>query len=66
MDASHLYWSDTISGTIMAANLDGTVVTTLVTGQDQPEGVAVPVPPLGAPPVPVQTRQAHAEVSGDV
>ena len=42
----HLYWGDAgpagaSVGTIMAANLDGTGVTTLVTGQNSPFGVAV-------------------------
>ena len=36
----HLYWTD-VSGTINEANLDGTGVTTLVTDQGGPFGVAV-------------------------
>ncbi len=44
--SGHLYWGDAgpagaSVGTIMAANLDGTGVTTLVTGQNSPFGVAV-------------------------
>ena len=43
--AAHLYWADTVpagvNGTINEANLDGTSPDTIVTGQDQPEGVAV-------------------------
>jgi hypothetical protein len=35
----HIYWA--AAGTIMEANLDGTGVTTLVTGQNEPDGVAV-------------------------
>ena len=42
---AHLYWASfgafPNTGTIDEANLDGTGVTTLVPGQDQPEGVAV-------------------------
>ncbi len=36
-----LYWADFSGGRIMAANVDGTGVTTLVTGQTNPFGVAV-------------------------
>jgi hypothetical protein len=40
VDGSHIYWIDAIDGTIMRANLDGTGVTTLVTGlDDQFQGV---------------------------
>lgn len=41
--ADRLYWTDRVGGigTIMVANLDGSGVTTLVTGQNSPEGVAV-------------------------
>jgi Low-density lipoprotein receptor repeat class B len=42
--ASRIYWSDDSGpsdGAIMAANLDGTGVTTLVTGLNHPSGVAV-------------------------
>ena len=37
----HIYWADQGSGTIMEANLDGTGVTTLVSGLTAPFGVAV-------------------------
>jgi hypothetical protein len=46
VDGSHIYWADQggggiTSGTIMEANLNGTGVTTLATGQNRPAGVAV-------------------------
>lgn len=42
VSVSHIYWVDELSGTIMSANLDGTGVTTLVTGQNSgPAGMAV-------------------------
>jgi hypothetical protein len=42
VDASHIYWADAISGTIMKANLDGTNPHTLITGLNfGPAGVAV-------------------------
>src|SRR5258708_6963619 len=37
----HLYWANFGDGTIDEANLDGTGVTTIVTGQNGPYGVAV-------------------------
>jgi hypothetical protein len=37
----HIYWATLNSGTIMEANPDGSDVTTLVSGQNQPTGVAV-------------------------
>ena len=37
----HIYWANYGSGTIIEANLDGTGVTTLVSGQGNPTGVAV-------------------------
>jgi hypothetical protein len=41
VDASHLYWANYRGGTIVEANLDGTGATTIATGQNGPEGVAV-------------------------
>ena len=50
VDASHIYWvsfdltggsNDRTKGMIMEANLDGTGVTTLVTGQNGPSRPAV-------------------------
>jgi hypothetical protein len=37
----HLYWTDLGDGTVKEANLDGTGVTTLVSHQSSPSGVAV-------------------------
>src|SRR3984957_6005251 len=39
--AGHLYWSDVVSGAIMQANLDGSGVTTLITGAEDLNGMAV-------------------------
>ncbi|MGH3205851.1 MAG: DUF1573 domain-containing protein [Streptosporangiaceae bacterium] len=39
--ASHLYWTNFDTGTITEANLDGSDPQTIVTGQAEPEGVAV-------------------------
>jgi hypothetical protein len=41
VSSSHIYWTNLGGGTIMAANLSGTGVTTLVSGQLLPEGMAV-------------------------
>jgi hypothetical protein len=45
VDSSHIYWADRGdtggAGTIMGANLDGTGVTTLVSGRNFPYEVAV-------------------------
>jgi sugar lactone lactonase YvrE len=43
VDSSHVYWANGVNntGTINKANLDGTGVTTLATGQQTPRGVAV-------------------------
>ncbi len=41
VDRSHIYWTDATLGTVMAANLDGTGVTTLASRQDFPVAVAV-------------------------
>jgi sugar lactone lactonase YvrE len=38
---AHLYWANAGSGTITEANLDGSDVTQIVSGQDAPQGVAV-------------------------
>jgi len=41
VDSGHVYWTNSGDGTIKAAPLTGGPVTTLVTGQDNPEGLAV-------------------------
>ena len=41
VDASHIYWANSQAGTINRANLDGTSPTLLVSGTNQPAGVAV-------------------------
>ena len=41
MDARHIYWANSGNGTINEAPLTGGPVTTLVTGQISPVGVAV-------------------------
>ena len=41
MDGSHLYWANPGNGTSMEANLLGTGVTTLASGEDVPEAVAM-------------------------
>jgi hypothetical protein len=41
VDSSHIYWADGGSGTIMEANLDGSNPLPLVSGQNDPAGVAV-------------------------
>jgi hypothetical protein len=41
LDGSHPYWTNQGAGTIMEANLDGTGVMTLVSGQNGPAGAAV-------------------------
>ena len=42
MDSGHIYWANSdLGGTINEAPLTGGPVTTLVTGQDDPVGVAV-------------------------
>jgi Low-density lipoprotein receptor repeat class B len=41
VDSSHIYWTDGSGGTVMAASLDGSGVTTLVSGQSDPIGVTV-------------------------
>jgi hypothetical protein len=43
VDSNHLYWANGVNttGTINKANLDGTGVTTLASGQQTPRGVAV-------------------------
>ena len=41
MDSGHIYWTDSGDGTIKEVPLAGGRVTTLVTGQDNPEGLAV-------------------------
>jgi hypothetical protein len=41
VDASHIYWADSGNGTINETPLTGGPVTTLVTGQPSPVGVAV-------------------------
>ena len=43
VNLSHIYWANGVNntGTINQANLDGTGVTTLATGQQTPRGVAV-------------------------
>jgi hypothetical protein len=38
---AHLYWTDSLIGTIMEANLDGTDPHAIATGQQHPTGVAV-------------------------
>jgi hypothetical protein len=56
-DDTHLYWMTenaggaSSSGTIVEANLDGTNPTTIATGQDYPDGLAVQatVPPKATP-----------------
>jgi UDP-N-acetylglucosamine 2-epimerase len=39
--SGHIYWTSSGDGTIKEAPLAGGPVTTLVTGQDNPEGLAV-------------------------
>ena len=41
VDGSHIYWANLEAGTIDEAPLTGGTATTLVTGQDNPEGLAV-------------------------
>jgi len=41
VDSSHLHWTNQGDGTVDDAHLDGTGVTTLVTGQNGPAGVTV-------------------------
>jgi hypothetical protein len=41
VDSTHIYWTNQGDGTVDAANLNGTGVTTLVSGQNGPAGVAV-------------------------
>jgi hypothetical protein len=43
VDSGHIYWANGVptTGTINKAGLDGTGVTTLATGQQEPRGVAV-------------------------
>jgi len=41
VDSNHIYWANANTHTITEANLDGTGVTTLVTDQGGPFGVAV-------------------------
>jgi len=40
VDSNYIYWASDGNGTIMRANLDGTGVTTLETGQDFPGELA--------------------------
>jgi hypothetical protein len=37
----HLYWTDFAAGTVMEANLDGSNPHVIVSGQNEPDGVAV-------------------------
>jgi hypothetical protein len=41
VDASQLYWTNPVAGTIWAANLDGSSPHVLLAEQDSPAGVAV-------------------------
>jgi hypothetical protein len=41
VDSSHIYWSTPGGGTIMEADLAGTGMQTLVSGQSFPYGVAL-------------------------
>ena len=45
VDGQHIYWADGRNGTIGEANVDGTAVNqSLITGANNPGGVAVSVP----------------------
>jgi hypothetical protein len=41
VDSSHLYWANAGDGTISEAGLDGSNPQAIVTGQENPNGVAV-------------------------